>query len=94
MDPLVTAVDLDEAVSDLDYTVQQYYQKFYPEEAAGAAIGLDGALRAIFEDLAETHGKPNGVEVVPAATLIRKLQRPLMPSCASARRSWSAPRRN
>jgi hypothetical protein len=78
VDPLVTATDLDENVADLDYTVEQYYQKFYPDEASAAAIGLDGALRAIFEDLAEAHEQGNAAQAVPAAILIRKLQRPLM----------------
>jgi hypothetical protein len=78
VDPLVTATNLDENVADLDYTVEQYYQKFYPDEASAAAIGLDGALRAIFEDLAEAHEQGNAAQAVPAAILIRKLQRPLM----------------
>jgi hypothetical protein len=78
VDPLVTQVDLDENVVDLDYTVQQYYKQFYPEDKVLAATGLDGALRAIFADLAASQAKGEADQALPAAALIRRLQRSLM----------------
>jgi hypothetical protein len=39
--------------------------------------GLDGSLRAIFEDLG-VHETPSAAPRVPAATLIRRLERDLM----------------
>src|SRR6266545_2909362 len=49
-DPVVTDADLDEDVGQIEYTIDQYYL----DAAASASElppGLDGALRAIFEDL-------------------------------------------
>jgi hypothetical protein len=77
LDPLVTAADLDENVSDLEYTVQQYYKKFYGDEPF-QATGLDGALRAIFEDLAGPAEAGATAPTRPAGMLIRRLQRTLM----------------
>lgn len=77
VDPLVTLADLDENVSELSYSVQQYYKTFYADEAV-AALGLDGALRAIFEDLNQSREAGREAEARPAAVLIRKLQRTLM----------------
>jgi hypothetical protein len=78
LQPVVTAIDLDENVADLNYSVQQYYKQFYPEEGIAAATGLDGALKAIFEDLAESRAKGEADKALPAAKLIRALQQPLM----------------
>jgi hypothetical protein len=80
-EPIVTAVDLDEDVGDIDYSLDQYY---HPKSTAPGDLppGLDGALRAIFEDLglsgagtadgaAATDGAP---ALAPAADLIRRLE--------------------
>jgi hypothetical protein len=77
VDPLITSADLDENVTDLDYTVQQYYKKFYGDEPA-ATTGLDGALRAIFEDLVASAEAGATPRTRPAGSLIRSLQRGLM----------------
>jgi hypothetical protein len=75
-DPLVTATDLDEDVGELTATLGEYY-------AAGSAgtaefpPGLDGALRAIFED-AGSPEHPSTAARRPAAGLIRRLERELM----------------
>jgi len=75
-DPVVTAIERDEAVGDLDYSLGDFYKGANPESEPGAA-GLDGDLRAIFADLAET--EQQGVtETRPAAELIRRLERQLM----------------
>jgi hypothetical protein len=74
-EPLVTAADLDEDVSGIDYTLEQYYQPYAADAEPGAA-GLDGDLRAIFDDLQETEGTAR--ETRPAAELIRRHERELM----------------
>jgi len=75
-EPLVTAAELDDDVSGIDYTLEQYYQSYSADAEPGAA-GLDGDLRAIFDDLQESEdGKTQ--ETQPAAELIRRHERELM----------------
>ena len=76
-DPLVTAFELDEDVGELTYSLRDYYEKQPPAESEPSA-GLDGDLRAIFDDLAEAPDQPAAAETLPAAGLIRRLERPLM----------------
>jgi hypothetical protein len=75
-DPLVTATELDEDVSGIHYSLAQYYESYAPDAEAGAA-GLDGDLRAIFDDLQETDDG-SAHETRPAAELIRRHERQLM----------------
>jgi hypothetical protein len=75
-DPLVTATDLDEDVSGIHYSLAQYYETYSPDSEAGAA-GLDGDLRAIFDDLKEVDDG-SAHETRPAAELIRRHERQLM----------------
>jgi hypothetical protein len=73
-DPVVTSTELDEDVGDIEYSLDHYYGKV----AAGwgdLPPGLDGALRAIFEDLASSDGRQ---QLKPAADLIRRLEPELM----------------
>ncbi len=76
-DPVVTATELDEAVGELDYSLQEYYKRL-PDEAGPGAAGLDGDLRAIFDDLNESDAATDAHETRPAAELIRRLERQLM----------------
>jgi hypothetical protein len=69
-DPLVTATENDEDVSELPYSLEQYYgSNGSPEDFP---MGLDGALTTMFQSA--------GVAGVarPAAALIRRLERPLL----------------
>lgn len=75
-EPLVTATELDEDVSGIHYSLEQYYQNYAADSEAGAA-GLDGDLRAIFDDLQETDDG-SAHETRPAAELIRRHERQLM----------------
>jgi hypothetical protein len=75
-DPVVTATDLDEDVGELNYSLRDYYQKL-PADGEPSA-GLDGDLRAIFDDLASGGGQSALSEMLPAGALIRRLERPLM----------------
>jgi hypothetical protein len=76
-EPVVTAADLDEDVGEIEYSIDQYYL----DAAASAADmppGLDGALRAIFEDLGGDEGMSLEAPLAPAAALIRRLEPELM----------------
>ena len=75
-EPSVTATDLDEDVSDLGYSLEQYYgsQALAPVEFPP---GLDGALRVIFEDADHLDLGPAAPRQ-PASALIRRLERDLM----------------
>lgn len=73
--PVVTATDLDEDVGELSYSLRDFYQSVPPEKEPAA--GLDGDLRAIFDDL-PVAGEQGVKETRPAAALIRRLERPLM----------------
>ncbi|HEU5303500.1 MAG TPA: hypothetical protein VFU40_02545 [Gemmatimonadales bacterium] len=73
-DPQVTSTELDEDVRDIEYSLDHYYGT----AAAGwgdLPPGLDGAIRAIFEDLA---GADAGYPLKPAADLIRRVEPELM----------------
>src|SRR5262245_12181059 len=76
-EPLVTATDLDEDVSGIHYSLAQYYENYAADVEPGAA-GLDGDLRAIFDDLKDTDDGSH--ETRPAAELIRSHERQLMAS--------------
>lgn len=76
-EPVVTAADLDEDVGQIEYSIDQYYL----DAAASAADmppGLDGALRAIFEDLGGDEGMSLEAPLAPAAALIQRLEPELM----------------
>src|SRR5512143_558482 len=75
-DPLVTSAELDEDVSGIDYSLEQYYRDYATDNESGAA-GLEGDLRAIFDDLndAEASSPP---ATLSAADLMRRLERDLM----------------
>ena len=75
-EPLVTATELDEDVSGIHYSLAQYYETYSADSEAGAA-GLDGDLRAIFDDLKEVDDG-SAHETRPAAELIRRHERQLM----------------
>src|SRR5262245_12934872 len=75
-EPLVTATDLDEDVSGIHYSLAQYYETYSADSEAGAA-GLDGDLRAIFDDLKDVDDG-SAHETRPAAELIRRHERQLM----------------
>jgi hypothetical protein len=74
-EPVVTAAELDDDVSGIQYSLEQYYQDLGAETESGAA-GLDGDLRTIFDDLQESANAE--AEILPAADLIRSHERQLM----------------
>jgi hypothetical protein len=77
-DPPVTATELDEDVGELAYSLREYYKNQPAENEPPASAGLDGDLRAIFDEIAPPADAAAAKETRPAAALIRKLERPLM----------------
>jgi hypothetical protein len=76
-EPLCVATDQDEDVGQMTESLEQYYGKLAAEPAEMPA-GLDGALRAIFEDLDQPAEKADSVRRQPAGVLIRRLERDLL----------------
>jgi hypothetical protein len=76
-EPLVTSTELDEDVSGMHVSLQEFYKDYAADTEPGAA-GLDGDLRAIFDDLADAEVQGTAHETGPAAELIRRLERQLM----------------
>jgi hypothetical protein len=76
-DPVVTSAELDEDVAEIEYSLGHYYR-----DSAGVLgevpPGLDGALRAIFEDLGGGEGMSLDESLAPAAPLIRRLEPELL----------------
>jgi hypothetical protein len=73
-DPVVTATELDEDVGALGYSVEDYYRRHAPANGPFPP-GLDGALRAIFED--QPAAEAGRAAHRPASALIRRLERTL-----------------
>ena len=76
-EPLVTSTERVDDVAALDYSVREFYKSLPAEPEPGAA-GLDGDLRAIFDDLIEYAEGVAAEETRPAGELIRRLERQLM----------------
>jgi hypothetical protein len=74
-DPVVTSTELDEDVAEIAYSLDQYYRSpaIQPGELPP---GIDGALRAIFEDLGSPRDPAETLQ--PAGGLIRRLEPELM----------------
>jgi hypothetical protein len=75
-DPVVTAAELDEDVSGIYYSLEDYYNNV-PRESEPGAAGLEGDLRAIFDELKRPE-QAAAEDQLPAADLIRRLERQLM----------------
>jgi hypothetical protein len=73
-DPLVTATDHDEDVSELQSSLEEFYREAVSAGENPLPPGLDGALQTIFED----YGKGEDREKRPADKLIRRMERDLM----------------
>jgi hypothetical protein len=76
-EPKVTSLDVDDDVKELRISLTDHYAT---TAVAAKALppGLDGALRSMFEDLGTTETSDESVPRLPAAQLIRGLQRQLM----------------
>jgi hypothetical protein len=76
-DPVVTRADRDEDITGLHFSLEDFYKSQGAESEPGAA-GLDGDLRAIFDDLGAAESTAKPADTKPAAALIRRLERQLM----------------
>jgi hypothetical protein len=76
-DPVVTNSELDEDVGEIEYSLDQYYGRA-ADSAGELPPGLDGALRAIFEDLGNGEAPLGSGQLRPADALIRRLEPELM----------------
>jgi hypothetical protein len=75
-EPVVTAEELDEDVGEVPYSLEQFYHH-YAEGDTDLPAGLDGALRAIFEDLGQPEEGSSPTPRRPAGALVRRLERTL-----------------
>jgi hypothetical protein len=75
--PSVTATEADEDVGELNYSLEQYYGSPVPGTDE-FTLGLDGALRAIFEERGEQRSLDPHAPRKPASLLIHRLERDLM----------------
>jgi hypothetical protein len=76
-DPEVTSSELDEDVAEIEYSLDQYYGRS-ADSPGELPPGLDGAIRAIFEDLGSFDRPALDGPLQPAADLIRRLEAELM----------------
>jgi len=76
-DPEVTSSELDEDVAEIEYSLDQYYGRSV-DSPGELPPGLDGAIRAIFEDLGSFERPALDGPLLPAAELIRRLEPELM----------------
>ena len=77
-DPPMTTAERDEDVSTVAASIEAFYKPWVEEKSEGMPPGLDGALRAIFEDFGVPEDAPAHEERRSAAKLIRTLERELM----------------
>ncbi len=76
-DPDVTCVELDEDVAEIEYSLGHYYRDD-PIGLGEVPPGLDGAIRAIFDDLGGAGTAVAHEPLAPAAALIRRLEPELL----------------
>ncbi len=76
-DPVVTADEFDQDVSELVFSVEDFYRTQFIE-AEPFPAGLDVALRAIFEDLGAPEDASTSVPLRLASALISRLGRDLV----------------
>lgn len=78
-EPLETAIDRDEDVSGLGFSLDDYYAggAIDPDDPAHTP-GIDAALRSIFEDLGRPETAPASAPRRPASALLARLERDLI----------------
>jgi hypothetical protein len=76
-EPVMTDIDLDEDVAEIEYSLGHYYRDD-PIGLGEVPPGLDGAIRAIFEDLGGVGAAGPGESLAAAGELIRRLEPDLL----------------
>jgi hypothetical protein len=77
-DPEVTATELDDDLSNMSDSLEDYYREAASPDDDPLPPGLDGALQAIFEDFDEAEDLASKAPRRPAAELILRLERDLV----------------
>lgn len=77
VEPAVTATELDEDVTKMEISLEQFYatQDAEPQEFRHH---LDAALRTIFEDYGRPEDRSSTAERLPASTIVREAERQVM----------------
>jgi hypothetical protein len=73
-DPPVTATELDEDVSELSGSLEEYYRNAASTGGDPLPPGLDGALQAIFQDFDEPADSSSSDSRLPAAELLWRVE--------------------
>ncbi len=73
-DPISDAAETEEDVAELGYSLEEYYGHLAASDS-GFPHGLDGGLRAIFDELVP---EPDGEAPKPASHLLRAIERDLL----------------
>lgn len=82
-DPVVTAIDADDDVADIDETLRDFYERqgfvegteeTEVDDDAEFPPGLDGTLQTIFEDVGDSDEVSSTAPRLPAGDLIRRLE--------------------
>lgn len=76
-EPKVTADDLDEDVGQIGYSLDHFYGGTAADDEEFPP-GLDGALKAIFEDLGDPEVEPSNAPRQSASKLIHRIERDLL----------------
>jgi hypothetical protein len=88
-DPDVTKIDTDEEVGELQYTLQEFYDKFCniderqsadasSEDGLALESALDAPLQGIFEDMGDREDLSTTAPRLPAGELIRRIENDLV----------------
>ena len=79
-DPAVTTTELDEDVTKMEISLEQFYaaQDAEPQEFRHH---LDAALRTIFEDYGRPEDRSSTAERLPASSIVREAERQSWPKC-------------
>ena len=79
-DPVESAAMLDEDVGEIAISVEQYYREQPKGEKSEAEFprGLDGALRAIFDEVESPAEGASAIKRKPASALIRRNEREML----------------
>jgi hypothetical protein len=77
-DPVITAIDHDDDVSQLAITLEQFYGQAGELDEALLPAGFDAALKTIFEEFGSPEGHRGRTSQQPAEDLILKVERDLV----------------
>jgi hypothetical protein len=84
-DPLATSTHQEDDINEYESSVEQFYEQLSGSRDENLTLGkielppgLDGALKAIFEDLASDDGKVAYIARKPASELIMRLEHQLL----------------